>query len=55
MRGFGKGRQVPKRLYSLEDLRLNKIEPGQLLLPTDDTLGQLRTGFQVSASIQRVL
>ena len=49
VRGFGKGRQVPKRLYSLEDLRLNKIQPEQLLLPTDDTLGKIRAGFQVRA------
>ena len=47
VKGFGRGRQVPKRLYSLEDLRLNKIQPEELLAPSDDTLGRVRTGFQV--------
>jgi len=35
--------QVPKRIYSLEELRLNKIEAEKLLSPTDDTLGTVRT------------
>ena len=39
--------QVPKQLYSLEDLRMNKIQPEALLAPTDDTLGKIRTGLQV--------
>ena len=38
---------MPKQLYSLEDLRLNKIQPEALLAPTDDTLGKIRTGAQV--------
>lgn len=31
---FGRGQQVPKRIYSIDELRLNKLEPEKLLSPT---------------------
>ena len=39
--------QIPKRIYSLEELRLNKIEAEKFLSPKDDTLGTVRTLVQV--------
>ena len=38
--------QVPKRIYTLEEMRLNKVEPTALLSPTDDTLNGVRTVLQ---------
>jgi hypothetical protein len=40
------GAQVPKRIYTLEEMRLNKVEPTALLSPTDDTLNGVRTVLQ---------
>lgn len=40
--------QVPKRIYSLEELRLNKIEAERFLSPADETLNTVRTVLQVS-------
>ncbi len=40
-------RQVPKRAYSLQELRLNKIQPEQFLAPKDTTLGSVRNIVQV--------
>jgi hypothetical protein len=40
--------QVPKRIYTLEELRLNKIEPEKLLSPQDNTLGNVRNVLQVN-------
>jgi hypothetical protein len=37
---------VPKRTYSLEELRLNKIQPEQLLAPKDSTLSGVRNVLQ---------
>jgi hypothetical protein len=31
---FGRGQQVPKRIYTIDELRLNKVEPEKLLSPT---------------------
>ncbi len=42
-------KQVPKRAYSLEELRLNNIEAERLLSPTDNTLSSVRTRLQVCA------
>ena len=39
--------QVPKRIYSLEELRLNKIEAERFLSPADETLNTVRTVLQV--------
>lgn len=49
LKGFGGGRQVPKRIYTLEEMRLNKVEPTALLSPTDDTLNGVRAVLQGSA------
>jgi hypothetical protein len=42
-------KQVPKRAYSLEELRLNNIEAERLLSPRDNTLSSVRTRLQVRA------
>jgi hypothetical protein len=49
IKGYGAGRQIPKRLYTLEELRLNRIDTAQLLSPQDTTLGA------VSSQLQAVL
>jgi hypothetical protein len=49
MQGFGRGLQVPKRIYTIEELRLNKIEPEKLLSPTDDSLNFVRNVAQAAA------
>ncbi|EIE21662.1 hypothetical protein COCSUDRAFT_33740 [Coccomyxa subellipsoidea C-169] len=46
LHAYGRGRQIPKRIYSLEELRLNKIEAEKFLSPKDDTLGTVRTILQ---------
>ncbi len=38
--------QVPKRTYSLAELRLNKIQPEQFLAPSDSTLSGVRNLLQ---------
>lgn len=48
VRGFGGGRQIPKRLYTLDELRLNKIDAEALLSPKDDTLDTVQTVAQVA-------
>eukprot|EP00240_Pyramimonas_obovata_P005931 CAMPEP_0118935528 /NCGR_PEP_ID=MMETSP1169-20130426/15691_1 /TAXON_ID=36882 /ORGANISM="Pyramimonas obovata, Strain CCMP722" /LENGTH=327 /DNA_ID=CAMNT_0006878577 /DNA_START=241 /DNA_END=1224 /DNA_ORIENTATION=+ len=47
--GFGRGSGVPKRQYSLADLRLNNIEPEALLSPTDTTLEGVRKACTFAA------
>lgn len=42
--------QVPKRIYTLEELRLNQVEPEKLLSPQDNTLTGVRTALQVRAA-----
>jgi len=49
LRGFGRARQVPKRAFTLADLRLNKIEPAQLLSPVDATLDGVRSRLRAGA------
>ena len=39
--------QVPKRLYTLEELRLNDVRPEEFLSPEDSTLNTVRTVLQV--------
>lgn len=39
--------QVPKRLYTLEELRLNDVRPEEFLSPEDRTLNTVRTVLQV--------
>lgn len=44
---FGKGRMVPKQQFSLQELRLNKIQPEKLLSPKDNTLDGVRRTLQI--------
>lgn len=41
--------QVPQRLYSLDELRLNGIETVSLLSPVDATLGAIERNLQIAA------
>ena len=41
--------QVPKRIYSLEELRLNNVKPEEFLSPEDSTLNNVRTILQVKS------
>uniref|UniRef100_A0A061RPP9 Stress regulated protein n=1 Tax=Tetraselmis sp. GSL018 TaxID=582737 RepID=A0A061RPP9_9CHLO len=52
-RGFGGARQVPKKSYSLEELRINKIRPERLLSPEDKTLNKIsdRLSLALAAGI----
>lgn len=47
---FGNARQVPKRSYTLEELRLNKIDTRYFLAPEDTTLDDVRTKMQLAAA-----
>lgn len=49
LRAFGCGTQVPKRLYTIEELRLNKIDPEKLLSPKDESVNAIRNQLQASA------
>ncbi|RAL52446.1 hypothetical protein DM860_007303 [Cuscuta australis] len=49
LRGFGAARQIPQRLYSLDELRVNGIETASLLSPVDATLGSIERNLQVAA------
>nr|AAW65808.1 stress regulated protein isoform 2 [Solanum virginianum]AAW65811.1 stress regulated protein isoform 2 [Solanum virginianum] len=49
LRCFGAARQVPQRLYSLDELRLNGIETVSLLSPVDATLGAIERNLQIVA------
>ena len=46
---FGRGKGVPKRSYTLEELRLNKIDTREFLAPEDSTLDDVRNKLQVAA------
>lgn len=48
LRAFGTARQVPQRSYTLEELRLNKIDTKGFLSPTDSTLSGVRRALQLS-------
>ncbi|KAJ8440137.1 hypothetical protein Cgig2_003462 [Carnegiea gigantea] len=41
--------QVPQRLYRLDELKLNGIEPASLLSPVDTTLGSIERNLQIAA------
>ncbi|KAG6701534.1 hypothetical protein I3842_08G169800 [Carya illinoinensis] len=51
LRCFGGARQVPQRLYSLDELRLNGIEASSLLSPVDVTLGSIERNLQLAAAL----
>ncbi|KAK4596135.1 hypothetical protein RGQ29_014260 [Quercus rubra] len=46
---FGAARQVPQRLYTLDELKLNQIETSSLLSPVDATLGSIERNLQLAA------
>jgi hypothetical protein len=50
LQAFGRGRQVPKRIYTLEELKLNRLEPEKLLSPTDVSLNTVRNIAQGAAA-----
>lgn len=43
--------QVPQRLYTLDELKLNKIEASSLLSPVDTTLGSIERNLQIAAVV----
>ncbi|KMT13543.1 hypothetical protein BVRB_4g083200 [Beta vulgaris subsp. vulgaris] len=49
LRCFGAARQVPQRLYTLDELKLNGIEAASLLSPVDTTLGSIERNLQIAA------
>ncbi|CAK9165963.1 unnamed protein product [Ilex paraguariensis] len=51
LRCFGAARQVPQRLYTLDELKLNGIETSSLLSPVDATLGSIERNLQLAAII----
>ncbi|XP_033136595.1 uncharacterized protein LOC103837330 isoform X1 [Brassica rapa] len=48
LRCFGAARQVPQRLYTLDELKLNGINAASLLSPTDATLGSIERNLQIA-------
>lgn len=50
LRGFGRAARVPRRHYTLADLRLARIEPTALLAPTDATLAGVRKQATLAAT-----
>lgn len=51
LKGFGGAQQVPKRMYTVEELRLNKIDASKLLSPTDTSLNEVRTTSQLAGAL----
>ncbi|XP_021894064.1 uncharacterized protein LOC110811800 isoform X1 [Carica papaya] len=51
LRCFGAARQVPQRLYTLDELKLNGIEPVSLLSPVDATLGSIERNLQLASLV----
>lgn len=47
LRAFGAAAQVPKRAYSLAELKINKIDTEKFLAPSDETLNGVRNVAQV--------
>ncbi|KAJ4836669.1 hypothetical protein Tsubulata_030527 [Turnera subulata] len=48
---FGAARQVPQRLYTLDELKLNGIVAASLLAPVDTTLGSIERNLQLAAVV----
>nr|GEU37997.1 reverse transcriptase domain-containing protein [Tanacetum cinerariifolium] len=46
---FGAAQQVPQRLYTLNELKLNGIETSSLLAPKDNTLGAIERNLLIAA------
>ncbi|XP_073290477.1 uncharacterized protein [Primulina huaijiensis] len=51
LRGFGSARQIPQRLYTLDELKLNGIETVSLLSPVDTTLGSIERIVQAATLV----
>ncbi|KAL5566180.1 hypothetical protein UlMin_029344 [Ulmus minor] len=51
LRCFGAARQVPQRLYTLDELKLNGIKTSSLLSPVDATLGAIQRNLQLAAIV----
>uniref|UniRef100_A0A0E0JJ38 Stress regulated protein n=1 Tax=Oryza punctata TaxID=4537 RepID=A0A0E0JJ38_ORYPU len=49
LRFFGAARQVPQRLYTLDELKLNGIDASAFLSPVDLTLGSIERNLQIAA------
>ncbi|KAK1277166.1 hypothetical protein QJS04_geneDACA017804 [Acorus gramineus] len=49
LRCFGAARQVPQRLYTLDELKLNGINTSSFLSPVDATLGSIERNLQFAA------
>ncbi|KAL3537976.1 hypothetical protein ACH5RR_001342 [Cinchona calisaya] len=49
LRCFGAARQIPQRLYTLDELKLNGIDTASLLSPLDATLGSIERNLQIAA------
>ena len=43
--------QIPKRIYTLDELKLNGIEASSLLSPLDATLGSIERNIQAAAAL----
>lgn len=48
LRCFGAARQVPQRIYSLEELKLNGIDASSFLAPVDTTLDSIERSLQIA-------
>ncbi|CAI5947278.1 unnamed protein product [Closterium sp. NIES-65] len=48
LRAFGAARQVPRRSYTIEELKLHYIDPARMLAPRDTTLAGVRQGGQLA-------
>lgn len=49
LQAFGNAHVLPKRIYTIDELRLNKIEPEKLLSPKDESLNGVRNIAQAAA------
>ncbi|MCL7026004.1 hypothetical protein MKW94_017140 [Papaver nudicaule] len=49
LRCFGTARQIPPRLYTLDELKLNGIDASAILSPVDGTLGAIERYLQIAA------
>ncbi|KAJ4765247.1 translation initiation factor 3 subunit I [Rhynchospora pubera] len=51
---FGAARQVPQRLYTLDELKLNGIDTSSFLAPVDQTLGSIERILQLAFALAAV-
>jgi hypothetical protein len=48
MPSFGAARRIPKRPYTIEDMRLNKVDAKKLLSPNEETLSKVEAQLQIA-------